>query len=275
LLLSERLTVFEARGRPELLQAGLEAIIGSFLEGRIQASLLVGEPEAEGILLGYYQAAPQRLEGGVWRRITGGWEAHIGPGTWYVAAVFASESLEEAVWLGRKMSKCLGGSWGATRIGPRRLAAGVVEMTTDSDPREAERCAAEMLVKPGGGVERRGLPESASRIERAYREPRWRLFEGAEPLPHKGVARRGPYHVRVGVSLHEGYISLARVDGVFMASPPNEPYNAIAAIQGMPLGPQVLLLLESRLAGMAELYGVEASDFSEALRRAVDLGETT
>ena len=273
MLPSSRITLVEARGPLERLQASLEALVGLFLEGRLQASLLVGEPEGEGVLLGYYQASPLDADPGTtWRRITGGPEARVGSGSWYIGLVFASEDLAEAVGVARGLAECLGGGvWGATRMGPRELGAGIVEVVT-SDASRALECARGLVARPGASASRLGVPESASRIERAYRDPRWKLYTGASPLPLRASVSRGPYSVRVGVSLYEGrYVSLARLDGVFMAAPPNEPFNTAAALQGMPVGDQLYTLVEARLGG-AELYGIAPGDVVEALREALEAG---
>jgi len=273
LLLSDRLTLIEARGPMELLQGGLEAVIGAFMEGRLQATMLQGEPDGEGVLLGFYQPAPPSPGVMVWRRITGGPEARVAGGSWYIALAFASESLSETAGVGERLGECgRARAWGATRLGPRRLGVGVVELVTDR-PREVLECARGILARPGAPLERIPLPGSAGRIARAYREPRWRLYEGAGILPRRAEVSRGPYRVRIGVSIYEGYISVARVDGTFMAAPPNEPYNTIAAIQGLPASGQALTLLEARLSGVAELYGLEPGDFREALRIALGLDD--
>jgi len=270
MLLSTRITLVKARGPMELLQGGLEAIVAALMEGRLQATILQGEPEGEGVLLGFYQPAPEE-DSSVWRRITGGREARVTGGSWYVAVAFAAESLGEAVSLGERLQACSGAEgWGATRMGPRELGVGVVELVTQR-PHEVLECARGFLARPGSPVEEASLPGSAYRIARAYRDRRWRLYEGAGILPRRAEVSRGRYRVRVGVSVYEGYISAARVDGTFMAAPPNEPYNTIAAIQGLPASAQALNLLEVRLTGMAELYGVEPGDFREALRRALGL----
>jgi hypothetical protein len=271
MLLSSRLTLIRARGPIELLQGGLEAVIGALMEGRLQATILQGEPEGEGVLLGFYQPAPEKPGSPIWRRITGGREARLRSGSWYVAVAFAAESLSEAAGLGEMLEECAGAeAWGATRMGPRELGVGVVEAVTQR-PHEALECLRNALTRPGATVEEAPLPGSAYRIARAYREPRWRIYEGARLLPRKAEVSRGSYRVRLGVSVYEGYISVARVDGTFMAAPPNEPFNTMAAIQGLPADTQALTLLEARLAGIAELYGVEPGDFREALRRALGL----
>ena len=251
-----------------LLQAGTEYMVSLLLEGRIQSGIVAGLWGEEARVLGHYQPAPQGYEGLLRRRITGGWEVDAKPSTSYLSIVFASESLEETARLAEEVADCLRAqAWGATRLGPRRLAAGVVEVLGDFSLESAVECGVRILgAKESKPVD---VAEKASRLEKAYLHPGWSRFSGAEGLPRVGVVERPPYQVRIGLSIDSGFIATARIDGVFMAAPPAEPYSTIASIQGMPAGEQAELILEARFGGPVELYGIQGEDVVEAFRRAL------
>jgi len=265
----EKLSVWTPKAaRGPLLQGGAEALVALLLEGRIQSGIVTGKWGEEATILGYYQPAPPRTGGILRRRITGGWEARASPETGYAAIVFASESLEETAELAKQLAEALGAeAWGATRMGPRTLGAGVIEVVGPFDPVQAVEAAQEAL-----GARERGLLDlegQASKLEKAYIHPGWAGFTGAEELERLGVVERPPFHVRIGLAVREKFIASARIDGVFMAAPPAEPYSTIASIQGMPAGEQAELILAARFGGPIELYGVTGEDVVEAFRRAL------
>ncbi len=248
------------------LQAATEALAARALEGAIQAGLASGPWGMEGRILGLYQASAG--DDAVYRRITGGWDASANPETGYAGLVYASESLAETVEIAERLADCLGAeAWGATRMGPRRLAAGIIEAVGDFDPDAALDCARRALGRPRPT---RPPEMPLERLSKPYMHPSWRLYPGALVMPRRGERARGPWRVRVGVSLVEGrFIADARIDGVFLAAPPSEPFSTIAGITGMPAGDQVLLAVEARFSAAIELHGIEPVDVVEALRDAL------
>jgi len=265
----EELRVWRPDGaRGPLLQAGAEALTALLLEGRVQAGVVAGYWGEDALVLGYYQPAPREGASLLRRRVTGGWEARAGPETGYAAIVFASESLEEAAGLAEEIADRLRAeAWGATRMGPRRLGAGVLEFIGPFDPGQAVDEAKRILgASRVSGID---LSGQADRIAKAYLHPGWAHFYGAEDLEAHGVVERPPFHVRIGLTVREGFIAAARIDGVFMAAPPAEPYSTIAAIQGMPAGEQAEMMLAVRFGGPVEVYGVSGEDVVEAFRRAL------
>ncbi|MCE4628011.1 MAG: hypothetical protein F7C34_02540 [Desulfurococcales archaeon] len=262
------ISVARPPGPGPLLQAGLEALAGMLLEGRLQSAIISSRWGENSILLGYYEP----YTGGpglVRRRITGGRSAQLGEEDIYAGIVFASESLLETAELAGRIAECSGAkAWGATRIGPRRLAAGIIEIVGARDTGAPLECYVSMLsTKPALG--RVSVEESARRIARAYEDKRWAHYSGANNMPVKIVSRRGDYWVRMGFHVtRDGFIAAARIDGVFNAAPPNEPYNLASAIVGMPANENVLMLAEHRLEKI-EFYGVDREDVLGILERLV------
>jgi len=239
------------------LQAVLESLVGMLLEGKMQAGLIHGAWGESSLLLGFYMPAPDRPGVPLRRRVTGGPSVVMEPDTPYTGIVFAAESLEETAILGESVARCLGADvWGATRFGPSKLGVGVIEIIGGRPGREAAvRCFEESISSRVETVEI-GEPPGAARIERAYRHPGWAGYKGAALMPLRGERSSGAYTVRVGIALSEGrFIADARIDGTFMAAPPNEPFNTLSNVRGMPLGDQALLSLEVRLERI-EWYGV-------------------
>ena len=262
-----RIAVLRLEGL-ERLQAATEALAARLLEGRLQAGMVVGSTMVDGVLYGLYEAGwgPR-----AYRRITGGPKASLRPDTVYAGIVYASESLEETVQAAETIVECLGAkNWGATRMGPRRLAAGIIEVVGDYSPDQALECTRIALRKPRPQtLDQSTLP--IDRLSKPYLHPKWRNYTGADPLPCKGAARRGDYMVRIGLSLWEDtFIADARIDGVFNAAPPMEPFSTLAGITGMPVGEQALLALETRFSAKIELHGITPEDVVEAFRKAIE-----
>lgn len=254
------------------LQAALEKLVGLLLEGRLQAGLVAGPWRARGVILGLYQAyepAPMPA----FRRMTGGPGVPVEPGDTYTGLVFASRSLPEAVEVMEGLAGCLGSRpLGATRVGPRRLAAGVVEVLGGHGVGEAVECASRLLGGPRARPLDPGSLGDLRGLARAYSEARWIQYPGALGLPRAASRARGPWRVRVGVELVEDrFIGEARIDGVFLAAPPAEPFSTLAGITGMPVGDQVLMGLEARFTRAIELYGVDARDIVGAAAEALGL----
>ncbi len=252
---------------PYRLQARLELLVARHLEGRIQAGLVSGIWTGDGVVLGFYE--PYR-SGARWRRITGGGSVSVRGGKTYTGLVYASENLSEVASIAERLSNCLGGGlWGVTRIGPRRLAAGVIEVFGDHTIEEAVECVSSNLFD--GRLEVRSMRfEGEDRIVKAYSHPGWLHYYGIGEMPYRGMVERDKYYVRIGLSVtNDGFISNARIDGTFNAAPPNEPYNIVSAVLGLPIGEQSIDLMEARL-NLAEFYGVEPGDVLEAFRIAVN-----
>ncbi len=268
-----KLALYKCKNGGVYLQAATESMIGLHLGGKIQAGLVLGKWMDEGRVLGYYEG--YRPEPGkAWRRITGGPTATVNNDTDYLSVVFASESLEETAGKAQELSSCLNIKvWGVTRMGPRPLAAGVIEAFGSFKDRDAVECVKNVL---GGRVEETHNVEldRIKRIARAYIEKGWIEYSGAAKMAYSSIVSRGDYYVRMGVAVVEGFISNALIDGVFYAAPPNEPFNTVAALRGMPVGDQALLLLEARL-GIMELYGIKPSDVIEAYLEAVEKASQT
>ena len=263
------ISVARPTGQGPLLQAGLEALAGMVLEGRIQSGVISSPWGERSALLGYYEP----YTGGpvpVRRRITGGRTAMLREDDVYSGIVFASESLVEAARLAELIAECSGAkAWGATRMGPRRLAAGIIEIAGARDPGAPLECYVALLsTRPS--IEAVDVGESARRIARAYEDRRWTHYTGASSMPVRIASSRGEYYVRMGFHVTgDGFIAAARIDGVFNAAPPSEPYNLASAIVGMPLNENVLMLAEHRLEKI-ELHGVERRDVLGILEKLVE-----
>jgi hypothetical protein len=248
------------------LQAGLEMLVALHLEGRIQAGLVSGPWMGSGTILGYYQPF---TPGARWRRITGGPEARAGPETGYAGLVFASESLAEVVELARTLYKCLDASvWGATRVGPKPLAAGVIEVIGDFSRAEAVDCVAASLFDKKLETTNIPLPQ-AGRVIEAYTSPSWIHYDGAERLPFKGKRSAGRNYVEIGLDVGpDGFITAARIEGVFNAAPPGEPFSLASLLLGLPLSDDALEAFQARLS-LLEVDGVDRQSIAEALREAL------
>ncbi len=275
MLKSDKIWVFNlARQNVPIIQAGIESVTGLFLEGRVQASIVYGIVETESRVAGYYESV-EVGDHGVYRRVTGGSTAHLAAGDAYIGLLFASESLGEVAEVAERMSGCLGGGvWGVTRIGPREVAAGVIELFGAHELTNVIDCARPLVGVKGVRVVKAEPPSSVGRIAKAYAEPSWRYYPGIRSLPHRGLVFRDDYWVGIGLSLYKDrYVSLARVEGVFYAAPPAEPFSLVANLQGMPVGDQLLLMLEARASTQMELHGVEPGDFVKAFVRAAGLND--
>ncbi|MCE4620224.1 MAG: hypothetical protein F7C33_04290 [Desulfurococcales archaeon] len=253
--------------KPEEAQAQVEELVALHLEGKIQAGLVASSWSGEGLVLGFYEAY---REGARWRRITGGPSYKATGATGYAGLVFASEDLGEVAEIASRLAECIGGeAWGVTRIGPPQLAAGVVEVLGGFTPDTAVACVQEELFGVRLEAKSVGL-KSTERISKAYAAKGWVHYTGAVEMPFVGRVERGDYWVRMGIAVTgDGFISNARIDGVFHAAPPNEPYNLVNAVLGMPAGEQALDLFEAR-SNLVEVWGLERSDLVEALARAID-----
>ena len=252
--------------RPEEAQAQLEEMVALHLEGKIQAGLVAAQWGGEGLVLGFYEAY---RDGARWRRITGGPSYNATRETGYAGLVFASEDLGEVAEVAGRLAECIGGgAWGATRIGPSQLAAGVVEVLGGFAPETAVSCVRDELFGrrlEAGRVELK----STGRIAKAYITRGWIHYAGAAGMPVIGEVKRGDYWVRIGIAVTgDGFISNARIDGVFHAAPPNEPYNLVNAILGMPAGEQAVDLFEAR-SNLVEVWGLKRSDLVLALSWAI------
>jgi len=258
---------------PYHLQALAEKIAADMMEGKLASSAIISRWPWKGVVSGLY-AGEERIP--LVRRITGGSSARILGQGGYVAVVKATTSLEEAIELGMGLSRCMRGVYamGATRIGRAELAPGLVELFIEEGRNVAEvlECI-ESTVSPKD-VEFREAPEwgTLNDIAEAYAAIKWRMYAGASDTEHWSMVSRGEYYVRVAVDLHGMFITRARVDGVFYAAPPSEPFNVASMIEGMRADEQALQAVEARASAMMELAGIKVEDVVEAFRRALAAG---
>ena len=104
-------------------------------------------------------------------------------------------------------------------------------------------------------------------MARAYEHPGWRLYPGARGMEKRARIEAPPYWIGLGISTAEGlYIASARIEGVFHAAPPNEPFNLAAALEGMPLGEQAEMLAHAR-ASLMEIHGPPPDAVPALIRR--------
>ena len=258
------------------LQASLEYLIGQHLEGKIQSGLIIGKWKEYSLLLGYYQPYKTYPGHRVLRRITGGKEAILTPNHTYLGLVFASENLEEVVETGEKLIECTGNKegtiMGVTRIGPRPLATGVIEIIAELEINNTVHCVTSELF--GKNLEVRKIMENPDlqRLTKPYEDPRWTRFNGIEAYPKKCSLRRGDYLLRLGASIVEGkYIGDMAIDGSFYAAPPNEPFNLVNTLAGMPITDQTIYAFEVRLGKQLELYGLGKDEVTCCFKRLMGL----
>ncbi len=161
---------------------------------------------------------------------------------------------------------------GATRIGPRPLATGVLEIMGQYENGIAIKCITKDLFDQE--LETKTLRENPDlqRLTKPYEDPRWTRFNGVETYPKKCSIRSGDFTLRLGISIVEDkYIGDMAIDGSFYASPPNEPFNLVNTLAGMPITDQTIYAFEVRLDKQLELYGVEKDEVTCCLKRLVGL----
>ncbi|MEB3844639.1 MAG: hypothetical protein LRS48_03025 [Desulfurococcales archaeon] len=256
---------------PILLQSGLEVLVGRMLEGKIQSGLVYGSWGEESVLYGYYSPYDPALHAGGlkgYRRVTGGPPVRMGRDTLYVGLVFASESLVETAELGSRLASCLDGDlMGATRFGPRELAAGVVEIAAPEGA-DIVGCVSHVLGVPPSGFSRLSVGGEAVRIGRAYSHPGWVRFQGVKSMPRTCTYSFPGGRVRLGVALsEEKYIVAARIEGDFNAAPPNGPFNLVSSIEGMPAGDTVVDAFNVRAEATVEWLGVDIGGLTSCFSR--------
>ncbi len=252
------------------LQAVLDGIIAEFLEGKVQAAILSARWGEKSLLQGFYQAyrgSPPRGYS-VRRRITGGRGILVEPSDYYVGVVFASHNLREVV----ELAESIAGSspsvrgWGVTRIGPRPLAAGVVEIVLEESI--SLEGILSLLNPEEPRVDEAYEPKVSQRLRSLYRDPRWSTgFSGIEGLPRSCEIREGEAVLRVGASMtEEKYFAIVKIEGTFHAAPPNGPFSLASFLEGMPANEMTFDALEVRAASQVEWYPFDAYD----IRRCVE-----
>ena len=272
---------------PFHLQALAEYLSTLVLRGAVRSAGFAARWRWRGRVLGFYQ--PSEKPEHTYRRMTGGPEAVYEDGGTYIFLVHPSAGLGETLDKALETAWCIleasgagyrgfrngvlvhgrgVGALGVTRLATRGPGPGIVEIPLPGLDciHEARRCL-DPLLGPGMEEER---PEwgGLDRIASSYSEPGWRAYPGAKGLA-AGESRRGGYYVRIGVSLESGVIAAARLEGSFYAAPPSEPFNTLAALEGMhPTHTNIEIVL-SRLAHRAELAGVHLDDFRRALEEAL------
>ncbi len=84
--------------------------------------------------------------------------------------------------------------------------------------------------------------------------------------------KSGNYVLRLGVYIIEDkFIGDLSIDGNFQAAPPNEPFNLMNTITGMPIGEQTIYTFEIRLEKQLELYGIDKNEVVCCLKRLIGL----
>ena len=259
------------------LQALLEAAISDFLAGRVQAVLIAAPWGEKSLLHGYYQAYREPPKGyAARRRISGGPDILVEPRDYYIGLFYASESLDEVVDLARRIEQANRDAikgWGATRLGPRPLAAGVVEAVLTVRP--SIDSIIELLNPEGPRIVRDYLPlEAARKLEDFYENPRWPRYYGAMGLPYVCEMKRDGFLLRTGASLTEDkYFAVVRVDGTFHAAPPSGPFSMASFLEGMPFNELTLDALEIRAATQIEWYPFDPLDVRRCFERLTRQGE--
>ncbi len=212
----------------------------------------------------------------VLRRITGGREALLTPDHTYLGLVFASENLKEIVEVGNKFIRCIGNNkditMGTTRIGPRPLATGVLEIMGEFEIEDAVQCITRNLFDQRLRVQSLRRDLDLQRLTKPYEDPRWTRFNGVEAYPKKCSLRNGNFHLRLGISIiEEKYIGDMSIDGSFYAAPTHEPFNLVNTLAGMPITDQTIFTFEIRLDKQLEIYGIEKDEITCCFKRLVGL----
>ena len=255
---------------PYHLQAFTETLAAMLMEGRLASALLYARWPWRGRIVGLYEASTTAP---VARRITGGPSVDVDEQAYYASLIHASGSLGDSLKLAGSIAECLGSgiAYGATRLGRGKLAAGVIELIINRKISIGDILACIEPVLGYGEEHLKGEPEWNALGEKpeAYAAMGWRLYHGSHGMTYMGVRPREGNIVRIGVEVSNGFIAAARVDGVFNAAPPNEPFNVISMIEGMPVDESTMDAVEVRLESMLEIAGVTKGDFLEALREAL------